>query len=233
MELTQKKVYQDIEEIKNTIECSKRKLSGPYKLFFVYGILQGLMLILNLLGIFIWHGNGITAYSNFVVDIIVAIVMTGIFVKIYRNEKNTSNKYYLSVISIWGMIVVAMPFLLFAARLVIIISRVNIGIESLSDLTNYKMIVNMLLACAATISVAYLTDKNWMVALAIIIMFVYILANLFSQVLFYVPVKNIQIQVNIAEIFYYVINIFGYIGLGFLLLRQEKKSGNSKYTRGV
>ena len=72
-----------------------------------------------------------------------------------------------------------------------------------------------------------------MVALAIIIMFVYILANLFSQVLFYVPVKNIQIQVNIAEIFYYVINIFGYIGLGFLLLRQEKKSGNSKYTRGV
>ncbi len=60
MELTQKKVYKDIEEIKNTIECSKRKLSGPYKLFFVYGILQGLMLILNLLGIFIWHGNGIT-----------------------------------------------------------------------------------------------------------------------------------------------------------------------------
>ncbi len=172
-------------------------------------------------------------YFNFVVDIIVAILMTGIFVKIYRNEKNTSNKYYLSVISIWGMIVVAMPFLLFAARLVITISRVNIGIESLSDLTNYKMIVNMLLACAATISVAYLTDKNWMVALAIIIMFVYILANLFSQVLFYVPVKNIQIQVNIAEIFYYVINIFGYIGLGFLLLRQEKKSGNSKYTRGV
>lgn len=233
MELTQKRVYEDIEEIKNTIECSKRKLTGFYKLFFAYGILQGLMLLLNLLGIFIWGQNGIAAYFNLGVEMAGAVAVTGIFVKIYWDEKDTSNKYYLSSISIWGMIAVAVPFLLFAARLVIIASGKDMALEALPALANYKMVIHMLLVCAAMISVAYVIDKRWMAVLAIIVLFAYILAGLFSQEFFYIPVKSIQIQVNIAEIFYYAANTLGYIGLGFLLLRQEKKNGNSKYTRGV
>lgn len=234
MELTQKRVYEDIEEIKNTIECSKRKLTGIYKLFLAYGIFQGLVLLLNLFTVFIGGRDGIVAYFNLGVEMIAVVAVTGLFVKIYKVEKDTSNKYYLSTISIWGVIAVAMPFLVFAARLVIIVWGKNIALEALPILTNYKMVINMLLVCAATISVAYVIDKRWMVVLAIIVLFGYIVIDLFPQALFLISIKNgIQIEMSISTIFYYVANVLGYIGLGFLLLCQEKKSGDSKYTRSI
>lgn len=234
MELTQKRIYEDIEEIRETIESSKRRLAGPYKLFFAYGILQGLVLVLNLFATVFWRASGIESYFNFGVEMVFAIAVTFLFVKVYKEEKDSSNRYYLSTIGIWGIIAVVMPFLLFAARLVIMFLGKDMAMEVLQTLADYKVVINILLVCAAMITVAYVTDMRWQVILAILVLFGFILANLFPQALLTIPIgRNIQLVMKASIVFYYVTNVLGYLGLGFLLLYQERKSGNIKHTRGV
>ena len=127
-----------------------------------------------------------------------------------------------------------MPFLLFAARLVIMFLGKDMAMKVLQTLADYKVVINILLVCAAMITVAYVTDMRWLVILAILVLFGFILANLFPQALLTIPIgRNIQLVMKASIVFYYVTNVLGYLGLGFLLLYQERKSGNIKHTRGV
>lgn len=87
MELTKKRIYEDIEEIRETIECSKRKFSGPYKLFLGYGILQAALLGFNVIGMVIWGANNETAYFNFAVGMIGAMITATLYFLLYRMEK--------------------------------------------------------------------------------------------------------------------------------------------------
>ena len=42
---------------------------------------------------------------------------------IYKNERRASNRYYLSTLSIWGILAISTPFILFATRLVLALSK--------------------------------------------------------------------------------------------------------------
>lgn len=95
MELTQKRIYEDIGEIKETIECSKRKFSGPYKLFLGYGILQGALLIFNLVGNIVLGLSSGNAYFNFATEAAVSVITIVLYLMVYKSERNTSNRYYL------------------------------------------------------------------------------------------------------------------------------------------
>ncbi|MDE6957294.1 MAG: hypothetical protein K2O96_04245, partial [Lachnospiraceae bacterium] len=92
------------------VHCSKRKFSGPYKLFLGYGILQAALLGFNVIGMVIWGANNETAYFNFAVGMIGAMITATLYFLLYRMEKKSSNRYYLVAISIWGIIAIAMPF---------------------------------------------------------------------------------------------------------------------------
>lgn len=120
MELTQKRIYKDIEEIKNTIECSKRNYTGPYKLFLLYGTLQGVLLVLNLFSAVIWGASDNGAMFNFASQMICSAIIGIFYFLIYKNERRASNRYYLSTLSIWGILAISTPFILFATRLVLL-----------------------------------------------------------------------------------------------------------------
>lgn len=227
MELTKKKIYEDIEEIRETIECSKRKFSGPYKLFLGYGILQAALLGFNVIGMVIWGANNETAYFNFAVGMIGAMITATLYFLLYRMEKKSSNRYYLVAISTWGIIAIAMPFLLFAARIAIMVRGQGAAVETLQTLEEYKMLVSILLVCVAMIMVGYITDKMSLLVTAVIVLLCFIVLRVLPESSFLISVKeNVTLEITFSALFYYIANIFGYIGLGMLLKYQEKKYGN-------
>lgn len=221
MELSQKKIYNDIEEIKTTIECSKRKLSGPYRLFLGYGIVQGIIFILNLTGSIIWNPDNGIPYFNFAVEMAGAGAVVILYLLVYGREKHTSNKYYLTAISIWGLIAAILPFLMLAARLVIIVWGKNFAVHSMYLLEEYKMLINMLLVCTAMIMTGYVVDKKWLTVLSMLLLFCFVIINIFPDVYYSLSIKGIERQVTLAGLFYLLVNIWGYIGLGLLLYREK------------
>lgn len=227
MEMTQEKIYEEIGEIRETIEFSKRKFTGPYKLFFGYGGLQGILFIINLIGSFVFKiGNG-NAYFNFVLEMLISIIIVILYLAIYKSEKITSNRYYLIAISTWGILIAALPFLLFGARLVIMLWAKESALEALQVLMDYKMMASMMLACVAAITTGYIIDKRQVSFFAVLILFCFICTRVLSGASFTIFVNaNTEIVLELSMIIYYVINIIGYIVLGILIKCQEKKSGN-------
>lgn len=232
MDLTQREAFEDIRQIRETIECSRRKYSGLYKLFFAYGILQGILFACIAAGNFIWGANDGNGYFTLVTEMIGAGIITVVYWKIYGQEKDTANRYYLTTISIWGMITILMPFLMFAVRLVIAFSGDQSAAGALPLLMDYGMWTSILLGCAAVITVGYLIDRRWMTVLAAGILLVSLMIRILPAA-FTVDLRQNIIEIPLFSILYYVINIAGYIVLGFLLLYQEKKSGNSKHTGSI
>lgn len=230
MKLTQQKIYENIEEIKETIECSKRKFSGLYKLFLGYGILQGILFIFDLIGSITLWSNFKTTYLNFAAEMVTSIIVVILYVKVYKSEKNTSNRYYLITLSIWGIMVTVMPFLLLTARLLNTLWGNESAIVMLKTLEDYDMLANMMLICSAIIMVGYIIDKRWLLVISILLLFGFIIVRGIPVVM-EIPILvkgNIKMSLTLSAsaIVYYVFNIGGYIGLGTLLKYQEKKSGN-------
>lgn len=220
MELSTAKIFKDIEEIKDVIECTKRKYTGLYKMFFSYGLIQGMKQILKFASISIWRTGGICGYVNMGLELICDLFVLLYFVKIYRTEQRTTNTYYLSTFSIWGVITVSTSFLMFGVRLFVILSKIDTGLQLLALLSKYEMLINMLLICTATITVGFIIDQRWMIVLSIFILFVFMITDVFSID------GSTQMKVNIATAYYLLITIFGYIALGMNLLLKEKKSAD-------
>lgn len=58
MELSKEKICQDIEEIREVIECTKTTYAGLYKMFFTYGFIQGMKQILKFASVSLWQAGG-------------------------------------------------------------------------------------------------------------------------------------------------------------------------------
>ncbi len=130
-------------------------------------------------------------------------------------------------ISTWGIIAIAMPFLLFAARIAIMVRGQGAAVQTLQTLEEYKMLVSILLVCVAMIMVGYITDKMSLLVTAVIVLLCFIVLRVLPESSFLISVKeNVTLEITFSALFYYIANIFGYIGLGMLLKYQEKKYGN-------
>ena len=196
-------------------------------MFLGYGILQAALLGFNVIGMVIWGANNETAYFNFAVGMIGAMITATLYFLLYRMEKKSSNRYYLVAISTWGIIAIAMPFLLFAARIAIMVRGQGAAVQTLQTLEEYKMLVSILLVCVAMIMVGYITDKMSLLVTAVIVLLCFIVLRVLPESSFLISVKeNVTLEITFSALFYYIANIFGYIGLGMLLKYQEKKYGN-------
>ncbi len=227
MELTKNRVYEDIAEIRETIECSKKKYSGLYTLLLGYGLLQAIFLLLDFAGAFFWGAGSENAVYNFATGMTGAALAVVLYLTVYNREKHTSNRYYLAVMGIWGILAVAVPFMMFVARIFLaFVGNASVW-ESYYILREYEMAANMLLVCAAAIMVGYIIDRKGLCVLALLPLLCFMILRVFPVVQFTFSVKaDMQIQLTLSAVFYYMANIGGYTGLGFLLKRQEKKRGN-------
>lgn len=220
MELSKEKICQDIEEIREVIECTKTTYAGLYKMFFTYGFIQGMKQILKFASVSLWQAGGICGYVNLGIDLICNLYLLLCFVKIYGNEKGTTNRYYLSTLSIWGVLSISVPFLMLGVRLTAVLCKVDTALQLLPLLSKYEMLINMLLVCTAAIAVGFVIDQRWMIAVSMFVLFVFMISDMFSIG------GSTQMKISIAAAYYLVITIFGYIGLGMMLLLKEKQSAD-------
>lgn len=206
MQLVKTKGFEDI---------VSKKSAGLYRMFFFYGLTNGVKQILGAMITLIWKANNICGYLNFGIDMLCSILILLYFIKIYNSEKNTANKYYLSVISIWGVIVSLLPFVMSGIRIAATVFFDVVPLQLLPTLSEYEMMINILMICVAIIIVGFTSDKRWMTTIAIFILFTFLITDTFQIG------RGILNIIDADGIYYLVVMVFGYICLG-LLFREKR-----------
>ena len=118
------------------------------------------------------------------------------------NETRASNRYYLPTLSIWGILAISTPFILFATRLVLALSKSELVTDNLVFLTDYENLINIVLVCIAIITVGYIVNKRGLVGLAILILFCFITIKVLPTVNIYIKLNlDNQLQISISSIF--------------------------------
>jgi len=215
MDLDAKKVHDDFAIIARTFEQAKKSYNGIQEILLRYGIVQ---LILTIISVVL--GSSLKNHTGFILlflDMIAAIYMMTVFFRVYKAENITSNKYYISCLSTWGIIAVALPFINIAARWIIFAVYPEGVIHLLPKMQEYTMLINILLFSFCLIISSFIINKKSLIILSIAILFTFITLN----VLFY-NTNLSELGITTLTIFYYVCITLGYIILSYTLRRSNK-----------
>lgn len=210
------KVCEELKSIYGTIEQAKKKYTGLYILFITYALVQGISIIMQFAARLVLGADAITANINMFKDLILYIVMIFIFIQVYRKERNLANKYYISCISIWGIIATSFPIIFFLVRMMVLVFDNSNAIIVLPRQADYRLLINIILFCLAIIITGVVTERTWILLCAVIYLF-------FAVSLISLPDLSIDGSNSLIN---YILYIAGYISLGILLWKQEKKSGD-------
>lgn len=217
MVLDNKKAYEDFETIRTTLEQSKKNYGGFSILLFQYGFIQLILIVLSYaLGSLIFYDS---RYSMilFALEIIFDLYMIVLFLKIFRDEKLTSNKYYLSCISMWGLITISLPIISLVVRVTVIFFASNVSNSAMVKLVASTGDIDILLFCFAALICGFITNKKAYIAMSIVILFTYLEL---SALFFDTSLSALGEQV--LYIFYNTIISVGYIVLSIILRRGIK-----------
>jgi len=224
MDLNEKKVYEDFDTIRKTLEQTKKDYNGLSVILFRYGLVQLILITLTIIlgNVFRYFGNlGGFVRISVGLNILAAVYMTVFFLKIYHSENMTSNKYYLSCIGMWGIITIALPFINFAIRGIIIVLDIdNANYYLLIKEQDHSLLINMLLFCFCMIICGFITEKKGCIVASLLILFVFLDLNIL-----YFNTNISKIGTSVFTIFYYACITIGYIGLSYML-RWRSKHGN-------
>ncbi|MDR2888636.1 MAG: hypothetical protein LBV33_02215 [Lachnospiraceae bacterium] len=208
---------EDINMIKSTMENTKINFSGTYWLCFIRGTYH----ILSFLVFFISVWNPGTKIILFTNPVLIIGMFIG-FIIIYNSEKKHTNRFYLSFLSIWGIIVIAIPTMIFLIRIINYFyfrnDSVNLILLVISSFTN------ALLFCICIIIYAFLIKKKYPIFLSLGILFTYLFVS--------TCLNNVGLPFNtalsndttllLASIFTFIFIDVGYILLGFALMKRSK-----------
>lgn len=217
MNLDENKAYEDFTTIAKTLEQTKKDYNGLHKILLRYGVVQLILCMLSIvLGSFLKNHTAFGFISLFL-DIMAAIYMMSVYFRIYNTENITSNKYYLSCLSTWGIMAVSLPFLNLAVRwIVFTVSPQNV-IQLLPKMEEYTMLINILLFCFCFIICSFITNKKSLIILSLIILFLFIILDML-----YYNSNISELGSSILTIFYYACITIGYIALSYTLQRSHK-----------
>lgn len=219
MALDEKKAHEDFETIRMTLDQAKKGYNGLYELLLRYGLVQLILCVFSIV-----MGNLLRNFSGFgfislVLNILAAIYMTVFYFKVYNAENETSNKYYLSCISMWGIIAITLPFINIAIRGTILAISSDKAIDLLPKIQEYNMIINILLVCFSFIICGNISNKKILIISSIIILYVFL--NLY---ILYYNTNVSEIGTAALTVLYYICITLGYIGLSYML-RWRNKNG--------
>lgn len=215
--LEKQKAQQDFETIKTTLDQTRTNYNGLQKLFLRYAIIQSFLLLCNLI-----LGAAFKLYLQYpflpiTISMITAIYMVFYYFKIYGQESTASNKFYLSCIGMWGIMVVAFPFIDFALR---ILTGFLITPDYLNQATllsvQFSYLIEILLVCSCFIICAFLLNRKILIAAAVILLSAFLTVDLLCF-----ATDTTQIDTNSFHLFYYACIILGYLFLSFLLRRRN------------
>lgn len=219
-----------IDLIKGSIEDAKIHYKGMYLMCFLLSGLYMIQFIATMVK-FLFRNFPINLLLVFYV-MVEGMALLGYFF-IIKKEKNFSNKYYLSLLSIWGFISFVIP---------IIVSAVNLigevffkeSYEIISASANFEILgfSQILLFSIFMIIISYIMNKKYFRVMSVLILFGYY----FLYVCFFskgIPLSFVsnqeQIGIGYVTIYTVLVVYLGYFIMGVYLKCKEGKEQKNEY----
>ncbi len=229
------KIYnaiQDINTIKETIEDTKVHYRGMYLMCFLLGTYNMLRYILVMT--FMLHPTWMVCMS-ISVYLLPALLLAG-YICIYRSEKKYSNKYYLSLLCIWGIIAIAIPVgAMLINFLQFFLATGDNGLGGGSSMIYASFITNfsgILLFSIFMIICAYSFSRKYLVGWAVAGLFGYmILTSSFGNAGVSFPFIPGQPEAEIPyhNLYGNVVTCIGYFVLGVYIRHKERGEAGDEH----
>lgn len=223
---------QRINTIQETIEDAKVHYRGMYLMCFLLGLYNILRYILGMT--FLLHPAWKVCLSVSVY--VLPVLLLAGYICIYKSEKKYSNKYYLSLICIWGIVAIAIPVSAMAVNLLQFLfgakdnSAVNgDGLLFASFAANFS---GILLFSVFMVVCAYSLNKRYMVGLAVAGLFGYMLLTSFlgnADIPFpFIPGQP-EARMPYHSLYYNAVTCVGYFVLGFYIRHKEQGEAGDEH----
>ena len=217
--------------MKDTLSQAKTDYRGLYQFWFIYGAL-------NLCS----YGFARLAASfpeNFLIAILYAaenllssLLLIIFYIKIFRREYKTANRYYVSCISMWGIPAVIMPVLSYLLSLGLFIFQPDLWISGRikTNLWDLNYMMDILLICLCFIICAYILEKKWLIVVGAATLIAYLTLRILTE--FNITVITFTMEngntstTYIAPLFCQICTIVGYFFAAFMVRRAIKKRGD-------
>jgi magnesium-transporting ATPase (P-type) len=223
---------EDIAIIKDSIEQVKENRYRLYNILMIVGLIN-----------LVYHGASTIAaifldayeYGKFYgvswsLNRIAYAIFFIYYIKIYREEKFSSNKYYLSFLNIFGAITFLLPLIMYIIKMM---SFVNISNEMTSNLImqsmDMSMLSNILLLCFSAIMCGTILRKKSIQFLSIGILFVYMLLSLvYKDIAYTIGISETPASTSLLSIYYILAISVGYIIIAIILKYSRNTTNGDK-----
>lgn len=214
---------QDINIIKETLEDTKVHYRGMYLMCFLMASLNGVKDIWMLLemrympSVMAGHFIGIYIYP---------LLLAISYLYLYRKEKKYSNKYYLSMIGIWGFMASVIPAASALTNLICFVAGKGRGYDAAAQMRGSDFIVNItniVLFSVFLIICAYILNKRIFMALAVLNLLCYMFLEQYLT-LEGIPFPmrgQTQAKLVYSSLYSITVTCLGYAVLGFVLYRKN------------
>ncbi|MFZ7132156.1 MAG: hypothetical protein ACOWWR_07340 [Eubacteriales bacterium] len=149
--------------------------------------------------------------------------------KIYREEKTSSNKYYLSFLSLFAGITFLFPLLQY---IITMMFDYNASIEDSANfaiqMQSLNMTFNILLLCISITICGYILRKESMKFIAVVTLFIYLIISLiYNEIEFNIGLY-IPSTISLLRIYYNLAVSIGYIIIALMLKHSENDTDGVK-----
>ena len=210
---------QDINIIKETLEDTKVHYRGMYLMCFLMASLNGVKDIWMLLemrympAVMAGHFIGIYIYP---------LLLAVSYLYIYRKEKKYSNKYYLSMIGIWGFMASVIPAAAALTNTIGCVAGMDRSYDAAGQMRGsdfIESITNIVLFSVFLIICAYILNKRIFMALAVLNLLCYMFLEqyLTSEGIPFPMKGQAQAKLVYSSVYSIAVTCLGYAVLGSVL----------------
>lgn len=207
-----KEAIESIGYIRNTIEQSKTNYSVVSKLCIIFGVYHLSDSLLTLVCLYM------PQYIDGVMLMKISILMlfSGSYLCIYGKEKRHMNKYYLSLINIWGFFGIAMPIMTRLAEILSYLLGREGGPGKMGESANVLLFATFLIVSA------YVIGNKKIFYMAACMMFGYILLSdvWWDQGVRIALCMSPESVLSYSYLYYLVFVCGGYIFMGLYLRKR-------------
>lgn len=214
---------EDIHIIKETLRDAKVRYRGIYFLCFLMAFFNSVKDIWTLLQLRFMPGM---LFGSFVIRYIWPLLLVGGFLYLYQQEKQYSNKYYLSMIGIWGFMAGVIPAVTALVDVIsLFISSGHVQDAALVRGSDFmESISNILLFSILLVICAYILQSRIFMVLAVLNLFCFmVLERCFPSagIPFSIGGQE-QTRLVYSSVYAITVTCLGYLALGVYLLRRQK-----------
>ncbi len=214
-----------IDLIRDTIEDAKVRYSGMYQMCFLLGGMY-LVQFMAAVGQFLLHKLPSAVFFTF--HVMVEIIVLFCYLYIYKKEKQCSNRYYLSMLGIWGFVSIVIPVMISAVDFIgsIFFAKTH-GMFQMSAAQMCLAFSRVLLFSIFLIICSYVLNHYFFRILSVVVLFGFF----FLYICFFgegVPFPFVQgqeqMEIGYVTVYNVLVVDIGYLAMGVYLKHKEGKA---------